>query len=636
MSSPSEVPKPRRRLVRVMLICFVIVSLISWAAIEWITAKAASEFRRRLAMRGMDLEYASEAWTPWNGLILTSAALHRNSTNHDSLIDLTRLHVDVRWQESWKTRTVITRWRTDDAILTLHDAVGAITLNHFTIDLVARAEAIEVSRVETNDGALTFALSGRILVGESDGPVNKAVSLDLKPLRSTLAALKFKPGAGPFVVTGTFSLDSGASPPAWQADLAGAGKETEWRGLPLQEVTAESHVSNVGLKLDALLQFAKGSAKIAASLDGWNGTPLLLSGSLVDSAARMDEFDGSFQGVSKTLSIAHISGSADLIELAGNVPSLAPQIPPSIKFKPFPDISAKGFSWSSGDTPPTWSLASLQLRKPVEITVIVRNRSLIIDHLMGRASYEHKSWRFDGIKGRLLGGSFALDGDYDGRTLSKAEVSLRSLHLAELAPWVNVRTTLDDSDLSFTYRGTICHQPTHSTGNGSLELTHAPEVHVPLLDQTYELFPTIIPRGNRGGTGEFQAAFSMTNGLATIDPFKARSDSLTVTATGTVDLEKRVVTGQARANLRGVAGIATSPLSHVLTEMWISGTLDNIRVTPLDPGAAAKSLITGTLGAAKGTAIASARLSSDILANSLSLPFEAIGLLGGETSEAGK
>ena len=626
----------RRRWLRVAGIIVFILALISWGGCKWVTTRAGSALQQRLGERGLHLEYASEWWTPWNGLTLTSAALRRNNADHDSIIELTGLHVDLLWQASWKTRTVITRLRTDDSTLVLHDESGPVTLNHFTVDLVASGGAIEVSRVETSDGALSLALSGKILLSASAGPTNDAISLDLNPIRATLAALKFKPGSGIFAVKGTFSVDSSASPPTWQADLAGAAKVTEWRGLPLQELTVQSHLSNTGLKLDTVLRFAKGSVKVLASREGWDSMPLMLSGTLIDSAGQADEFDGSFQGGSKTLSVARLSGSADLVELAGNLPSLASQIPPNIKIHPFPEIAVKGFSWSGGDTSPTLSIASLQLRKPAEITVIVRNKPLTIDHLTGRASYERKSWHFDGVKGRLLGGSFALDGDYKGRTLSKAEVTLHSLRLATLAPWIKVRSTLDESDLSFTYRGTICNEPTHSTGAGTLELTHAPVVHIPLLDQTYQLFPTLLPRGDHSGTGEFQVAFSMTKGLATIDPFKARGDSLTVTATGTIDLVKRVVAGQARGNLRGIAGIATGPLSHVLTEMQISGPLDNIQVTPLGPGAAAKSLITGTLVTAKGAVIGSAKLSGDILSTSLSLPFEVIGLLGSEDAKARK
>ena len=102
-----------------------------------------------------------------------------------------------------------------------------------------------------------------------------------------------------------------------------------------------------------------------------------------------------------------------------------------------------------------------------------------------------------------------------------------------------------------------------------------------------------------------------------------------VTATGTVDLVNRQVSGIARANLRGVVGVATIPLSHVLTEMQVSGPIDDIRVARLTPRFAVKNLVTGTTNVAGGTV----KLSSSVLREGLSLPFEALGMFGKDSTK---
>lgn len=601
----------------------------------WLVNAAGTKLNERLALRGLSLKYSSKSWSPWAGLSLQQAVLRRLAAGNEPLIELSALHVDILWREAWAGRSAVTRWRTENATLTLHDGEGALTLEHFTTDFVLRDGKLDVARLDTSNGPLAFALAGQILTGTVASPRETAFSLDLKPIRAVLGALNVKPGTGPLKLSGHFAFDLRSTPSLWSATLQGSGRQVEWRGLPMQETELDARVSQAGLKLTTRLKFAQGSANIDLTREGWNQTPLMLRGTLTDSAGRTDEFEGNHQGSTGVLTIAKLSGNANLIELAGNMPSLASETPSSLKIRTFPDIAVKNFVWRGDDSPPSWTLASLQMRKPGAITVMVRDQPLAIDKLSGGLAHDQKAWHFDDLKGQLLGGSFSIDGSYDGKTLNKAAVSLKSIQLAKLAPWVGkLSATLEDSDLSLAYKGAICSTPAHSTGSGTLELTHAPEVHLPLIDQAYDLFPTLLPHDRRGGTGELEVAFSMTKGMATIDPLKARSQSVTVTATGTVDLVKRQVAGQARANLRGVAGIATRPLSHVLTEMQVSGPLDDIRVSPLSPGAAAKNLITGTVKAATGTVSSSAKLSSNVLREGLSLPFEALGMFGNDKSKA--
>ncbi len=628
MSEFPHPPRPHR--LRLAGIILIIVAALALGGYCWLVSAAKKTLNERLAQRGLSLKSAGQSWSPWDGLSLKEAVLRRLSAGNEPLIELSALHVDILWREAWKTRAAVTRWQTQDAKLTLHDAQGAVTLEHFTTDFVLRDGRFDIARLDTSNGPLAFVLTGQILTGADDASQSETgFSLNLKPVRAVLESLNVKPGTGPLTLSGSFAFDLRPSPSLWNATLHGAGKQVEWRGVPMRETELDAQVSQAELKLAASVKFAQGSVKIDLTRAGWDQTPLKMSGTLTDSAGREDEFSGRNEGSTGVLTIAKLSGEANLIELAQNVPALAGGLPSSLKVKTFPDIAAKDFVWRGDDSPPTWTLASVQLRKPAEIVVMIRDHPLAIDKLSGGLSRDHGAWNFDSLKGRLLGGSFALDGSYDGNTLSKASVSLHSLQLAQLRPWAGkVSAGLDDSDLSLAYKGSICSSPVHSTGSGTLELTHAPEVHLPLVDQAYDLFPTLLPHDHRGGTGELEVAFSMNKGMASIDPLKARSTSVTVTATGTVDLVKRRVAGQARANLRGIAGIATAPLSHVLTEMQVSGPLDDIRVSPLSVGAAAKNLITSPVKAAKGTVKTSARLSSGVLREGLSLPFEALGIFG--------
>lgn len=752
----------------------VVMSALVWGGYEWVMHVAQTKIDARLSARGLCIQYADKTWSPWRGLKLKDAVLCRLSADHEPLVEISALHVNMLWSESWRAHAAITRWRANDASLTLHDEVGAVTLDHFTTDFAVREDKIDLSHLDTRNGAIAFALAGEIITAAAvNEPINNPFNLNLKPLRAVMDALNVKSDKGPFTVNGTFALDLRGTPVIWNAKLHGTGKQVEWRGMPMQEADVNAELSQAELKLGAHLKFVQGSAAVALTRAGWKQEPLSLSGTVTDSAGRVDKITGNHEGATNTLTITSLSGSADLIELARNFPALAAQIPTAVSVKTFPDIvltdfvlnaaaqppewrfsslqlrtpavvgvtvaghpleidhitghvshqrdswqfddvkarllharfalegdyegstlsvsgtvtdsagrtdnfkgrqqaatdtltisrlsgdadlleiannlpvlaakipaglkvgtfpdiAVKDFIWHAGEHP-KWSLAELQLRKSADLTLMVRDHPLNINRLTGRLAFEQGTWSFVDLKGRLLDGDFALSGSYDGHTLSKTDLTLQSLHLARLSPWLGkVSSSLDESKLSLAYRGAISKAPLHSTGSGTLALTNAPVVHVPLLDQTYQLFPNVLPHEHPDGTGEFQVAFSMTNGIATIDPFNGRSESLTITATGTIDLVKRQVAGRARANLRGIVGIATSPLSHLLTEMQVSGPLDDVRVSPLSPVAGAKNLITGTLQAATGTASGAVKLSSSVLRESLSIPFEALDVFGND------
>lgn len=630
----SQTPRPSfLRRYRLLLI-LGLLTLGLWGAYEWLLSSARSRLNDRLAVRGLVLTSTAESWSAWGGITLKQAALRHLSDdgNGQPLLETSALHVDILWQETWSTGDAVTRWQAQDATLVVHDDVGAVTLDHVFTDFDVRSGEIQIVRFNAANGPLTFALKGNIVLAPpaSPGVQEGEFELNLRPLRATLNTLRFNPAKGPFHVTGDFTVDRRSTSPTWSGKVRGTGQNVEWRGLPLRDALVQGQVSQAGLDLTCDLALLQGSAQVHLNREGWSQTPLQMNGTLTDTAERRDDFTASYLGSTRTLTVNEISGKADLIELGRTFPPIAAQIPDFLEVKTFPDLIARDFVWPFGEDIPAWSLASLQLRSPADLVLTIRDHPLAVNDLTGRLSHKEGIWHFDDLKGQLLEGRFTLEGDYNGLILSKARVSLRSLRLARLSPWVGkVGSNLDDSDLSLTYSGAICGDPVRSTGSGSLILTNAPVVHIPLIEQAYTLFPKMLPDRGRAGAGSFQLNFSMTKGIAAIDPFKARSEAVTVTATGTVDLVRRRVDGKARANLRGIVGRITLPLSHVFTDMEVSGPLDDIRVTPEGPVGGVKNLLKGTAKAATG----GAKLSSGVLREGLTLPFEALGMFGREKKE---
>jgi len=624
----------RHRRLRIALITAAACSALLWSGYERLMSRWQSALDQGLAKRGMSLTYSNKSSSLWGGFTLHDAALCRLYPNNEPIAEISKLNVDIMWRESWNTRSAVTRWQADDPSLTLHDEGGAVILHHFTTDFVLQGTKIDIASLGTRNGPLAFDLTGQILITAASGaPTEKQFSLNLMPIRVALNTLELEPRSGLFTITGAFNLDLREASVIWSSKLHGTGKQVRWRGAPMKDADISATLSQNALALSPRINFARGSITAEFTRAGWQQQPLLMSGTLTDSGGRISKFNGRHKNETNTFTVASLSGNADLLELARNFSTLAGQLPSNVKITTFPAIAVKNFVWQAGRQPPAWSLDSLQLLSPAALAVMVRDHPLTIDSLTGRVSYEQRRWLLADLKGQLLGGQFALNASYDGKTLSKASISLRTLRLAKLSPWLGkISTDMDDADLSLDYSGVICNQPKNSTGSGILVLNHAPVINIPLLDQAYQLFPKLLPGMDRSGSGDIQASFSMTHGIATINPLKAHGESVTVTARGTVDLVNRRVAGHARANLRGLIGVATYPLGHILTNMEISGSLDDIRVSPQSPISAAKTIITIPAEVATG----GVKLSSSILREGLSLPFEALGMFDDDTPKTAK
>ena len=599
------------------LIVTAVLGVVLFGANHWLVSTAQSTLRQRLTERGMNLTSSSESWSIFGGITLNNAALCGLPDN-EPLIEISALHVDILWREVWQTRKAVTRWHISDGTLTLHDVEGPVKFEHVTTDLSVHDDKIEIAQLDTRNESVSIAVTGQILTAKAspDKPrQTEAIKLRLKPVRAVMNMLSFKPGGGTFDITGSFTVDLQAGTPQWTAKLHGGGPDLELHGVPMKKAEVEAQISQSDLKLTSQIAFHKGSASVEASLAGWQDQPLILSGTLIDTAGRKDSFKGQRVSKTDTLTISRLSGDANLLELALNIPVLAAGLPQGVKVTTFPDIIAEDFVIHSGSHPPTWTLGSMRIRSAAALVVTVRQHPLVITHLQGSVSYDHHAWHFEDLKGRMLGGEFALNASYDRKKLS-GDVALQSMHLDTLTPWVGkLSAKLEDAQMTLVYRGVIGDDPGNSTGTGRLDLVDAPIVHVPLLDQAYQIFPKILHHENPHGTGEVRTKFIMTKGVAMVEPMKVLGQSIVVTARGTVDLNKRTVEGHGRANVRGVVGVVIAPISVAFMEMQVQGPFDDIKVAPL-----------GLIGAAKSVLKNAAKLSSIVLREGVSVPFEALGM----------
>ena len=402
-----------------------VIGVVVWSARERIAGWMEAALLRQCHERGIYLHYASRSWSPTSGLHLTGLVLHRDAAENHPVIELSDLSVGFPWAEIWQSRALSSHWRTKDGHLVLHDEAGAISFEHVNANGVLHGSQCDVAKLEFRHEAVAGAIHGRILLGPSimklstasadsmDAPSKPSArnfTLNLAIVRTVLWWLDFKPTTGLFAVEGDFSVDSTGASVSWKTKLHGRGTNLEWFAVPLQEAVASAEMSGQGMSITSDFRLNKGSAKVTASLKDWKQPPLLLTGRFSHPQGQSDTFSASYDQASRTLAIAALEGAVNPWEFAQNFPRWSPNValPPGIRIRTFPKISLKDFRWSSGGSSATWSLGSVQLQSPADVTIAVGSQPMKIDRLKGQASYQDNSWRGKATTGRVTWGDWSV------------------------------------------------------------------------------------------------------------------------------------------------------------------------------------------------------------------------------------
>ena len=423
-------------------------------------------------------------------------------------------------------------------MVTLHDAKGAMIFKNVGCNVVLEGGEIDVLDLRFSNGPIDTELLGQILIVESATPQEQPeeFTFDLEPIRAVQAALDIQPGTGPFHIHGKFFVDCRGTATSWQTDLHGSGKQVVWRDISLPEVDTQAHLSEKGMDISGNLHFTHGSGVLKASRKDWDNSPLVVTGTIADPAGIRDEVSTSYNGESHTMMLASIRGRANLLEFGRSFPSLARVLPSVVVIRKFPEISLTKLVYREGKG--SWTLESLDLRSPAEISVMVGKQPLAIDQLTGHASFDGKEWHFANVSGGAAGGHFALAGNYAEGEGREMKLEMNEWHLKELRP-VDRRPGRGLSEnpiLSLEYHGSLGMQAVKWQGAGSVRLEKAPVVKVPLLDETYALFGALSPSVKRSGNGDMKATFTVSRGVIEVSQITATGEAVTVTGSGVVDL----------------------------------------------------------------------------------------------------
>lgn len=603
----------RRRFLAGFAAVIVIVALFGQG---WVAREFERRLARGLAERGLVLEHEGRDWNPWRGLRLEQLTIrHADSGLPVAESGNLMVHVPLgRWLRG-DTKTL--HWQIRDAAMTLHDLHGSVDFERVLLELDTSSGEIRVRSAGIANAGLSVSLHGTIQTKTPAG-AKAPLTFDWDPVRKVLAALDISKSGDPFQITGDFRVDTTSGKPLWSTRLRGEGRDLAWQGIALPSAEASAVLSSGHSKLTAAMALPHGSAVLTFEREAWSA-PFQFRGELVDGGRRTTSFRGSWQG--QQLEIDRLEGTANLWDIAKGIPAIEPHLPRHLTVDTFPGYEVDGIRREGRGDDAMWSVGNILLTKAGELTAKVKDRDLRVTHLTGQAGFDGSRWQFEQCRGKLFGGSVVVDGSLADGHLRKSRFVVDGIRWKDLRQWAGHKgDRASRGILHLDYNGDLDLRNAQARGAGRVRLENAPVFEVPLLDETYDLFAAMIPGVKPGGEGQFDAKFTARPGMLEVTRFEAKGGSLTVSAAGTVDLEKQRIDGRARGKLSGLPGLVTSPLGRLL-EMDVAGPYDDIQVKPLGPAKLVSNAASTALDAPVEVLEEAGRIAGTVVLEGIKLPF---------------
>lgn len=620
MPSATTVRKARfPRKLKLALVALGVGAALVWLfGNGWVAGRFEKAMVDGLDKQGLALTWKTSSWDPWRGLHLTGLKLSQRDGGGAMLAEMDNLNLSLPLAQAFSKENRMTRWKVGGSDVILHDKEGAVKLKNVSLNLEAKSGKVEIKRFRSTGKGLSVDVDGTILFTTPGKPRTSLFELRLDALRATFATLDFKQEEGRFKVTGNFTVDRRDGETHWKANLKGEGQDLDWKGVEWKKGSAQAVLSSGDSTIEYELQTANGMTRGTVSKNDWQKSPFIFKGELRDKEDKVDSYRGNYQD--RVFTLEHLEGPADLIALSRDVHALKDAAPENLKFQTFPTVEVKNLVRSAAGEEPAWKVASLQIRSKDKVTFTFDGREAEALGLSVHAAHDGKDWIIKDATAGVLGGRVSVEGRLRGKVLQGSRVEASDIRLGELKQLTGGKRRSSAGIVSGAYRGRIDFEKSRLDGSGSVRLDNAPILEVPLLDQVYDLFNALIPGVKRSNEGRFEADYKADGTIMDVTRFEATGGSLTVSAVGKVNLEKRTVSGRARGKLTGLPGLVTSPLSRLL-EMDVGGPYNNIRVKPLGPAKLASNTASGTVGVVVDTIEETGKITGTVLTEGVKLPF---------------
>lgn len=560
----SPPPVRRRRLWKFVRWCALLLLLLAAGAYlgrREIGALLAQKLDEKLTATGVYVSWESAQWVPGPGIELSGLAVYRDPAKQQRLALLSQVTV-LKAEPGWN------RWesvlvRTTDARLVVSNGPEETVAEKLSL----RAK-VRPGRLELESGQ-ALALGLRI---EAKGEC-------VLPTAGEVAKSPAPATAGPLSALKLEWLKSAKRAAAWLPE----------KEVPLVKVDFRPHPTGKGLQVETSLQWKsfrwRGmtwellQAEIRTAPGSSEGMPEVeLTRVRLAQAGKSAELAGTFDPTGNVLKIARLESDLDLLALArGLVPEAAAKL-------------------DSIAAPPEWRLTGagevpvLEPEKSRFEGRLALNGSLVLASGSNRVVLQQPAAAFALVSQRLTVSDFRArvwDGELSApqtqvslsfggdKPQFQTELRLRGARLQQaLASFGS--TAKQPGVVQFDWKGGGGFELASVSGAGSLGISDAEFFEIPLLGTLTVVFNQLTPSFGRAVVSSLRARHRLAGGKLQIENLVLDNQQAHVEAEGGIDLARQYAKLTARANLRGIVGLATVLLTSLL-ELEGEGPLRDVR-----------------------------------------------------------
>ena len=348
-----------------------------------------------------------------------------------------------------------------------------------------------------------------------------------------------------------------------------------WQGVELEADWADRRLTIESLEARWLGGRLQGAARLDLA-EGQTGA----AGTLrwTDDHGPLEvPFEWSAAAGSLTLA-AGTSSRADLLALWAATPWGEGTLPDGLALSPPPGLRLEQPLVIRFDQPGNLELDLLLTEQGTVVVPVGDEGRLPIEMRQMRARRHDGLWHVEDLEAGVAEGELTGSGQSREDGLWDLDVTWSDGDVSLLLGYFEVdRRETSGSRGTITFTGLVGGELAAVQGGGQVSIADAPMVNIFLLREIYQLIAVLLPVFQAPGAGTIAGDYELDSGVLTMSDVVARSDTVIVRASGTVDFNDEQLEILAFANLQGIAGIATAILSRAL-EVEVSGDFDDFQV----------------------------------------------------------
>ncbi len=542
MNAPEHKSLPRRLLKIAALLLVLLTAagaVTAWLMREKIADIVLDIAEARLAENGLHIRRGSHEFSIRRGVILKQLELFSDLEKQDRLARLGNLGIRIPWREISRSNATI-YFSANDSGLTLETSAGQLQVNDVNFSMTFTSGSLAIDHLDSRLRNLRVTAAG-LLRWQSDGTAKSLAIPDLSPLAKAAAWLDFPQG------TPTLALDFATSPQGG-VDLKGhlTGSSFVWRKMAFSRADVRAELTSGTVEIPSLdVDCHGGNLTAALTLDHAAG--LLKVGKLTSSVEPF-RFVEAVMGrhalkSCRTLGTTTLSGS-NLV------------------------FNFREFSRSSG---------VLKVDSPAGLAIDIGRMEIEMADFHGSLRFADRKLTVDGEKFAICGGtgggtySMPLQGKYSyqlkvmGTEMSMEQIGRKFGTNGPLA-----------GQMSATFEGGGASGMTSQSGNGRISVKGGKFYSIPLFGSLKALLTQQSAKFGVDEARDLTCTYALKDGIVRSDDLRITSTATQLHAKGQVDMVRKTLDADARANLRGIAGLATG-IPSLIFELHGEGPLDDVR-----------------------------------------------------------